>query len=937
MGLDIRVLGPWEVSADGTPLPLAGSRRISLLARLSLSAGQPVTAEQLLADVWGDSHVATAAKQLHIVVSKLRATVAAYLAAEVIVTVPGGYRLDLPAEHVDAHRFARLVRDARAARARGETAAAHALFRHSLGLWRGDALAGMQGEWARIEAARLGEERLSAFEDDADLRLAMGDHHAVVPELAAHIEAHPLRERPRAQLMLALYRASRSSDALAVYRDTRRVMVEELGIEPGATLRRLQQAVLAGDPVLDLSTPPQQAAQGVAPAPAELPAAAGAFTARDLELTWLGKTLTEISPGAPAIAAIDGPGGIGKSALAVHAAHALAGRFTDGVLHVDMRGATAGMEPLSPLDALGRLLRSLGLDSSAVPAAVEEAAARYRSLTATRSLLIILDNARDAPQVRPLLPAGAGCAVIITSRQALTSLDGVNHLRLAELDPADSTTLLARIAGPARVCAEPEAAARIVRLCGGLPLALRIAAARLAARPDWTPSYLADRLADATRRLDTLEHADLAVRVSMAVSLHHLREEPAGQNAAWLFALLGLLDTPAHTPEAAAALTDRPAHAVEAALDHLMEARLLEPAGPGRYRMHDLVRLYAREQAARDIPEGERRAATHRALHHYLATARTAGLLLNPSLVNVAGLRADQPGLHLNTAQEAIAWIDTERDNLIAAVRQADDLETATGLAACVNGPFSHRGWLDDLIEIQLHALEIAARAGDWAGQARGHNYLGCIHKNQGRFEPAVAHLEQAVLCWERAGLPSRAAGPLHNLGTTYGRLGRFDEALATQNRAIAAVRESGLRDYEATVLNGRASVLIKMGRLDDAIDAGRKSLEIWSDFDNPHHEGATCDTLADAYRRAGRLAEAEPLYRRAAELQRRAGHRALEAVSLWGLGDTLNDLGRHAEARECWHRSARTLRDVHLLTEEELDLILAQDVPPPPDPIKHF
>lgn len=930
MGLDIRILGPWQVSADGRPMPLAGRRRISLLARLSLSAGQPVTAEQLLADVWGESHVATPAKQLHIVVSKLREAVAAHLPGEIIVTVPGGYRLDLPVEHVDAHRFDRLVRDARAARERGESAAAHTLFRQALGLWRGEALSGIEEDWARIEAARLGEERLSALEDDADLRLALGDHQAVIPELAAHVKAHPLRERPRAQLMLALYRASRPSDALAVYRDARRVMVDELGIEPGATLRRLQQAVLAGDPVLDLS-PARTAC-----APAELPAV-GAFTARDLELAWLGKALTEIVPGAPAIAAIDGPGGIGKSALAVHAAHAVADRFPDGVLYVDLRGATAGLEPLSPLDALGRLLRSLGLDSSAVPTAVEEAAARYRSLTAGRSLLVILDNALDARQVRPLLPAGEGCVVIITSRQALNSLDGVNHLSLAELDPDDSTTLLARIAGPARVHAEPEAAVRIVRLCGGLPLALRIAAARLAARPDWTLSYLADRLSDATRRLDTLEHADLAVRASLAVSLHHLREEPAGQDAPRLFALLGLLDTPEHTPAAAAALADRPEHSVEAAMDRLLEARLLEPASPGRYRMHDLVRLYARELATRDIPEPERSTATHRALHHYFATARTASLLLNSASLNVAALRADRPGVCLSTLQEAIAWTESERDNLVAAVRQADDPATVTGLAASVHVPFSHRGWLGDLIEIQRHALATAVRAGDWVGQAQGHNYLGTIHKNQGKLEPAVAHLEQSIQCWERTGQPARGAGTLHNLATTYGRLGRFDDALAAEDRAIVAARERGLRDYEAVMLNGQALVLIKMGRLDDAIETGRKSLDIWPDFDNPYNEGSTCGTLADAYRYAGRPAEAEPLYRRAVQLMRRAGHRAAEAMALWGLGDALKDLERHADARACWHQSARTLRDIHLLTEEELNLILSKDVPPPPEQLKHF
>ncbi|WP_425568212.1 NB-ARC domain-containing protein [Nonomuraea rubra] len=283
----------------------------------------------------------------------------------------------------------------------------------------------------------------------------------------------------------------------------------------------------------------------------------------------------------PAIVAIGGPGGIGKSALAVHLAHAVADRYADGVLYIDLHGATDGLRPLSPLEALGRLLRSLGLDGSAVPTTVDEAAARYRSLTSARHVLLILDNALDTRQLRPLIPAGPGCAVVITSRQVLTAVDGASQLNLPELDPSESTALLARIAGPGRVHAEPEAAGRIVRLCGGLPLALRIAAARLAARPDWTLSYLADRLADATRRLDTLQHADLAVRASIAVSLQHLQEEPAGQDAVHLFALLGLLDTPTHTPAATTALADRPERTVADALDRLLDARLLESAGAG--------------------------------------------------------------------------------------------------------------------------------------------------------------------------------------------------------------------------------------------------------------------------------------------------------------------------------------------------------------------
>ncbi|MCG5213008.1 AfsR/SARP family transcriptional regulator [Streptosporangium sp. KLBMP 9127] len=600
MGLEIKILGPWETTANGELVRLAGERRVGVLARLALSAGQPVAAEELLAQVWGHCTATTAGKQLHIVVSKLRGLLSPHQDDEVIATVSGGYQLNLACERVDAHLFTLLGRQARAARAHGEIAKADELFQRALALWRGNgnALAGMTASWAQVESARLEEERLATLEDHIDLRLAAGDHHAVVPVLTAHADAHPLRERPRAQLMLALYRAARSSEALAVYQETRRVMIDELGIEPGAALRRLQQAVLRRDPALHLTSPAQRTALARPIIPIELPADNRAFTARTTEIAWLHKTLTDTVPGPPAVAAINGPGGIGKSALAIHAAHAIADRFADGVLYVDLRAATAGLQPLSPFEALSRLLRSLGLNGTAMPPTLDEAAARYRSLTSTRNLLVVLDDALDASQVRPLIPAGSSCAVIVTSRRIMASLDSASHLRLTGLDDADATALFTRIADSGRVRAEPEAAQQIVRQCSGLPHALRIAAARLAARPDRTLTHLADQLADPNRRLDALEHADLAMRASIAVSLQHLLRGPAGHDAAHAFLLIGLLENPTHTAPAVSALTDWPEHRVEAALNHLLDARLLESAEYGRYRMHDLIRLYAREQAA---------------------------------------------------------------------------------------------------------------------------------------------------------------------------------------------------------------------------------------------------------------------------------------------------------------------------------------------------
>ncbi|WP_049572265.1 AfsR/SARP family transcriptional regulator [Nonomuraea sp. SBT364] len=597
MGLEIKILGPWEITAHGEPAALAGERRVGVLARLALSAGQPVAAKQLLTQVWGESSATTADKQLHIVVSKLRGLLAPYQDDEVIATVAGGYQLNLAREHIDAHLFSALAGQARAARARGEVATADGLFRRALALWRGEALAGMTAPWAQAESARLQEERLSALEDHVDLRLGAGDHHDVVPVLTAHVQAHPLRERSRAQLMLALYRASRSPEALDVYQDTRRIMIDELGIEPGPALRRLQQAVLRRDPALDRRSPAQRAALAAPVIPIELPAGTRAFTGRGVELAALRETLTAPPSGTPAVATIDGAGGVGKSALAVHAAHGVAGRFADGVLYVDLRAATPGRRPLSPLGALSRLLRSLGLD--AVPSTLDEAVARYRSLTSARNLLVILDDALDAAQVGPLIPAGPACAVVVTSRQTMTSLELASHTRLTTLGHADATALFDRLGDPARIRREPEAAQRIVRYCGGLPLALRIAAARLAARPDRTLAWLAGQLADPGRRLDALQHADLSIRDSIAVSLEHLPEEPAGYDAAHAFLMLALPDTATCTAAAASALTGWPERRAEAALTVLLDVRLLEPAGPGRYRVPDLIRLHAREQAAR--------------------------------------------------------------------------------------------------------------------------------------------------------------------------------------------------------------------------------------------------------------------------------------------------------------------------------------------------
>ncbi|TDC10785.1 tetratricopeptide repeat protein [Nonomuraea longispora] len=936
MALEIRLFGPLRVLAAGEPVRLVGHRRIGVLARLALSAGQAVRAERIVTDIWGDDSAETAAKQLHIVISKLRETLGPHATERIIQTVPGGYRIGLEPDNIDAHLFLRLAERARTSQEQGDGATADALFRAALRLWRGEPLAEMTTLWARTEAARLEEERLSVLEAHADLRLAAGDHHAVAADLAGHVRAHPLRERPAAQLMLALHRAGRTSEALAVYQDTRRVMVSELGIEPGTGLRRLHQAILADDPALDLTAPAQEVTVSRPNVLFELPADTRAFTARAAEIHFL---RTALGPAdGLVITVIDGPGGIGKSALTVHVAHAMAARFTDGVIYLNLHGATPGVDPLTPAQALRHLLGSLGLDGAAVPADQGEAAARYRSLTATSDLLVILDNARDVRQIRPLIPAGPGCRVLITSRDPLAVLDDARHLHLGTLNADDATVLLSRLAGADRVRAEPQAAERIAHLCGGVPLALRIVGARLVARPDWTLSDLEVQLADATRRLDVLEYADLAVRASVAVGHDQLHEEPAGRDAAHLLPLLGLLDLPTHTPAAAAALTGWPHHRAEAALERLQDARLVEPAGPDHYQFHDLVGLYARERAHQDLSEEERATAVQRVLHHYLCTTWTVCTMLNSDPVLRCPVELPEPTF--KKLAEAERWLQAERDNLIAATQQAlagPDPVTAVGLAIALHWPFSYQGWHTQLADLYVHAIDAADRAAAWEDKAQLRSFLGWVHRDQGRYGEAIAQLKTALTDWDRAGLPRRKVGALSNLGVIHTIVGRLDDALAYLEAALALNDDAERPGAPNVLRNNRVHVYFRQGRFDEAIAEARELVELWPKTDPFVGEGSAHDSLGDVYRHAGRLTEAVESYTTAARLFHESSYRLKEARSRWWLGTMLHRLERHGDAREQWGNSVSLLCSARLLTPREATEVLAQAVPEPPQPIKNL
>jgi DNA-binding SARP family transcriptional activator len=654
---------------------------------MALDAGQVVSTDQILDDVWGDGQASTALKQVHIVVSKLRKLLSSSheQGREIIETVPRGYRLNLPPALVDVHRFADLVRLARTAQGHGDIMEAAALMSRALATWRGTALADVMAPWARIEATRLEGQRLTAVEELTDLRLALGEHEDVVPSLVSHVGAHPLRERARAQLMLALYRSGRIDGALGVYAETRRVLVTELGIEPGVELRRLQQAILARD--AELTTTPSGQRIRLPPHgdPAGLPTLPSMFTARTTELT---EVLTRLAPSA--VVAINGAGGVGKSTLAVRAAQDAAPRFADGVLYVDLHGATPGRRPLSPTEALNHLLTSIGLGSSTAHTDIEDRIRRYRSATSRRNLLVVLDNARDARQCAPLIPTGHTSATIITSRRVLGALDRAQHLRVARFEDEDAVLLLARLAGNSRVAAEPDSARQIVRLSDGLPLALRAAAAQLTARPEWGLADLAARLADTDHRLDALQHDHLSVRASIATSHQALSDEGATSEAQHLFRLLGLLNVSEVPLSLAAALAGWPEDRAEGALNRLVDAQLLESVGTARFRIHELVRLYAREQIG-GVPHRERAAALRRALRHYthVVTEVSRAVDFTRKACDVGGLQQISPA----HAQEAIAQLDQRLNHFLAmgqrsvqtAYRGRDEVDARDRAACALN------------------------------------------------------------------------------------------------------------------------------------------------------------------------------------------------------------------------------------------------------------
>jgi DNA-binding SARP family transcriptional activator/tetratricopeptide (TPR) repeat protein len=925
--VEYRVLGPVEVRVDGRPVAVGGPKPRALLALLLLHAGRVVPTSEVLEALWGGDPPASGATRVHGVVSELRAALGrAGVAPGPLATHPHGYRLTPAGGELDLDAFEQRLAAARAAAAGDRLQGIAAAYPAALDLWRGPPLAGVAAPFAGAEAARLEERRLVAVEELADVELLLGRHAALVSELVALVGRHPLRER----LMLALYRSGRQAEALEVYRDGHRLLVERLGLEPGPDLQRLQRAILAGDPELLLD-----AGGPVAPAtapPAQLPPDIADFTGREEQLAWLCGAL---DPGraatATAVAVVSGKPGIGKSALAVHVAHRLRPDFPDGQLHVDLGGAE--QQPLAPQDVLDRFLRALGVGGAAIPTEPEERRDLYRSRLADRRVLVVLDNAANEAQVRPLLPGSPTCAVLVTSRARLAGLDGALRLDLDVLDTGQATELLARIAGRDRVAAEPDAAAAIVALCGQLPLAVRVAGARLTVRGHWRLADLAELLADERHRLDELAIADIEVRAGLALSYQGLDDQ-----ARRLFRRLGLLAAPTVAAWVAAAVLDRPLATAQRLLDDLVDAHLVEvlgtdTAGQVRYRFHDLVRLYARERADAEEPAAERRAVVARALGAWLALAEDAEPVLAEGNARAAHSRAPrwrgQPELFARLVARPVAWFESERINLLAGIGQASRAgltELAWDLAVSSASYFQMVAY-QDWREVHELADAAARTAGDLRGQAALLLANGWVRSARTRPAELVPVFARAGELFRRVGDLAGVAAALLGEGSCLRLTGRLEQALACFERARTLAVQAGAPDQEAAAAVGIAMVDRELGHPERAQEGLERVLPVWRDRGARRWEGETVQLLGLALRDRGDLTAALGHIERALAVAAELDHRQQQLVLLIDQAELRARLGDRDAARDGLEDALRRAEELELLYHQARALLALGDL----------
>ncbi len=913
--MEFRVLGALEVIATDGPVTLGGRRERIILAMLLVEAGRVVPIERLIDAVWEHDPPETAAKQTRNTVGRLRGILASSGGQAPIETVADGYRLDASAIEVDVRQFESEVTRARIAASAGDLAAAVGLLDQALARWRGPALAGLAARPLQGAATGWNEQRLAAQFTRIDHRVAMGMHEQVIAELAILVAEHPLRGKPVELLMIALHRCGRQAEALAAYSALRARLAEELGLDPGPDLQRLHQQILEADPAI---VAPSMPATAQAPAvPSQLPAPARHFVGRASQLKALDGVLDEEPQAGAAvlISAIDGTAGIGKTALAIYWAHRVAGRFPDGQFYVNLRGFDSSGVPMAVEEAVRDFLSAFQVGPEQLPLSGEAQLRMYHALLASRRVLLLFDNARDAEHVRPLLPRTPGCLAVVTSRRLLTGLavaEGAHQITLGRLAPQEAREVLSCRLGAKRTGAEAAATDEIVESCARLPLALSIAAAHAAARAELPLAQVAAQLKDTRNRLDALGTGDPAteMRAVFSWSYHHL--DPA---AARMFRLLGIAPAPDISTEAAASLAAvHPADARRALID-LTRVSLLSERAPGRYAFHDLLRIYAAEQAELEDDAAARRAAKHRILDYYLHSAYAADRLVHPARdpldlsPPLAGVKAEEFG----SLQQAQAWLEREHPGLVYAVRIAADEGFASHpwqIAWSLATYLQRRGHWADWAGTQREALRAAEAAGDRLGQIHAHRALGRATARFGGMAAAEAHLacalDLASLLRDRL-IQARC---LIDLAWVFEVSGRDKEALDSSTRALELFRELQHVLGQAETLNAVGWYLALSGDYLQALTHCEQALILLQRLGHRYGEAGTWDSLGYIHHLLGARTEALYCYQQAVALFHELGDRTYEAGSIERIGDAW-EAADPVQARKAWAAALSILDDL--------------------------
>lgn len=920
-GLDFRVLGPLEVRRDGALVPVNAPLQRVVLAALLLEADRPVRLDRLIDLLWAGEEPRTARITVQNYVRRLRLALDRDPAGpdgSMIATAAGGYRLVVAPHQVDLLRFHDSLHRARSLRGTGDLDSAVAHYRAALDEWRGDPLPDLAGTGRlQAEIARLEDLRITATEEWAEVQRAAGRPAETIEVLTLLAQRWPLRESARAQLIRALHACGRTSDALTEFRRARQALVEELGVEPGAALVAAQREALAGLPSAGGAV--RSPSAGDLPAPEQLPPPMPWFTGREAELARLDAALNAVvgrSPPAVGAVVVSGTAGVGKTSLALHWAQRAGRWFPDGRLYVDLRGFDPTQAPMRAAEAVRGFLSAFGVPQERMPPELDALVGLYRTVLAERRVLLVLDNARDADQVRPLLAGGPGSLALVTSRHQLAALVATGGARLVPLDllsEEDAVRLLARRLGPERVAAEPAAVAEIARRCARLPLALAVAAARMAADPQLTATEVAGRLGDGSP-LQLLSTGDPAVDVRSVLSWS---VGALGPDAARMFRLLGLHPGPDLTIAAAASLAGVPPDRAAALLDDLLRATLLARRAPGRFVLHDLLRAYAADLVEETLPRPERESARGRFLDHCLHSTDAATAVLHTARPALQ-LAPPGPGALVHrpdSRREALAWLDAERVVLLAAVEQAAATPGWGGhawrLARLLTGYLFDGFHSDDLHQSNRAALAAAERDGDLLGQAHIRHGLAQGYAWQREYGAAMGLLDRALDLFIEVGDLHGQSRSLILMGYLFDRQQDYARAAQYSERALELNRAVGDRGSEATSLNNLGFYFAHLGRPEEAVAACQQALDIHQELGDRNSESSTWDSLGFAYLKLGRFGEAADCLREAIRLAGELGQPILQAESLTNLGDTHLATGDPDAARAEWERALRLLEDL--------------------------